>query len=75
MFCPNKTIIMYLKAKNFLHATRISSFKYVFIAIFAKKTDAKIYIYKPKTTPYNLTFYLKIREYIMLITFYYLAKL
>ena len=34
---------MYLKAKNSLHATRISSFKYIFIVFF--ETDAKIYIY------------------------------
>ena len=34
---------MYLKAKNSLHATQISSFYYVFIVFF--ETDAKIYIY------------------------------
>ena len=27
-----------------MHATRISTFKYVFIVFFEKKTDAKIYI-------------------------------
>ena len=43
-FCFEKTITTYLKTKIFLHATRISSFKYVFIVFFEKKTDAKIYI-------------------------------
>ena len=36
-----KTIITYLKAKNSLHATRISSFKYVFIVFFEKKQMLK----------------------------------
>ena len=39
-----KTITTYLKAKNSLHATRISSFRYVFIVLFEKKTVNKIYI-------------------------------
>ena len=38
-----KTINIYLKAKNFLHTTRISSSKYVFV-VFLKKSDASIYI-------------------------------
>ena len=35
---------MYLKAKNSLHTTRISNFKYLFIVYF-KKSDFKIYIF------------------------------
>ena len=34
---------MYLKTKNHLHTTQISSFKYVLIVFFFK-SDAKIYI-------------------------------
>jgi hypothetical protein len=37
-----------IKAKNSLHATQISSFKYVFIFFFEKKIDAKIYIFTQK---------------------------
>ena len=37
-----------IKAKNSLHATQISSFKYVFIFFFEKKKDAKIYIFTQK---------------------------
>ena len=37
-----KKITTYLKAKKFLHTTRISSFNEVLI-IFLKKSDAKIY--------------------------------
>ena len=41
----NDNYTTYLKAKNSLHATRISSFKYIFIVFFEeKKRDAKIYI-------------------------------
>ena len=40
-----KTINLYLKANNSLYTTRIFSFKYVFIAFFEKKVDAKIYNY------------------------------
>ena len=36
---------MYLKAKNSLHATRISSFKYVFIVFFEKKQMLKYTLY------------------------------
>ena len=39
-----KTITTYLKTKNSLPETRISSFKYVIIVFFEKKTDAKIYL-------------------------------
>ena len=42
--CFEKTINTYLKAKNSLHITRISSFKYVF-TVFLKKSDAKIYVH------------------------------
>ena len=38
-----KIITTYLKAKKFVHATHIASFKYIFI-VFFEKTDAKIYI-------------------------------
>ena len=42
LFCfEKKTITTYLKAKNFLHATRISSFKYVFIFFFETKQMLK----------------------------------
>jgi hypothetical protein len=41
LFCFEKTINMYLKAKNSLHATRISSFKYVFIVYFETKQMLK----------------------------------
>ena len=58
LFCFEKMITTYLKAKNSLHATRISSFKCVFIVFFEKKTDAKIYIksllFWIKTSQYNL---------------------
>ena len=56
LFCFEKTITMYLKAKNYLHATQISSFKYVFIIFFKKKTDAKIYIFCSRITFVNLQF-------------------
>jgi hypothetical protein len=38
---------MYLKAKDSLHTSQISSFKYVFI-VFFEKSDAKIYIFSSK---------------------------
>ena len=41
LFCFEKTITTYLKAKNSLHATRISSFKYVFIVFFETKQILK----------------------------------
>ena len=43
---------MYLKTKNSLHATRISSFEYVYI-VFFEKTDARIHI--QRYYPYLIT--------------------
>ena len=43
---------MYLKTKNSLHATRISSFEYVYI-VFFEKTDDRIYI--ERYYPYLIT--------------------
>ena len=43
LFCFEKTITTYFKAINSIHATWISSFKYVFI-VFFEKTNAEIYI-------------------------------
>ena len=69
-----KTITTYLKAKNSLHATRISSLKYVFIVFFEKKTDAKIYMYIKVTQSQNLalfSFYIFfVYDKILLLHFY-----
>ena len=47
---------MYLKAKDSLHTSQISSFKYVFIVFFEKKKSyAKVYyqIIKTISAPYS----------------------
>ena len=60
--CPNinihlfyfeKTISTYLKAKNSLHATLISSFKYVFIIFFEKKQMLKYTLTSNHTSFYE----------------------
>ena len=45
LFCFEKTITTCLLFKNSLHATRISSFKYVFIVFFEKKLMLKYTLY------------------------------
>ena len=41
LICFEKTINTYLKARNSLHTTRISSLRYVFIVFFEKKLMLK----------------------------------
>ena len=48
LFCFKKTITTYLKAKNSPHATRISSFKCVFIVFFETKQMLKYKLHTRK---------------------------
>ena len=64
LFCFEKTVTTYLKTKNSLHATRISSFKYVFIVFFEKKQMLKytfIYTFQGWSLD-NITLLLKARS-------------